>query len=86
MRREKFPIWKTKRGIKTEGAEEEHREHRGGETQEGGASSAPTKAGKPQEHRPFDFAQDRQECLCHVCLRERLGIWYATAHEKAIFD
>ena len=32
----------------TEGAEEEHREHRGTVTQEGGASSAPTKKGRPK--------------------------------------
>jgi hypothetical protein len=24
-----------------------------------------TKARKTQERRPFDYAQDRQECLCH---------------------
>ena len=46
----------------------------------------PYKDKKTQEHRPFGSTQGKQECLCHVCPRERLGIWYATAHETTLFD
>jgi hypothetical protein len=72
-------VGRTQRRINAENAESaEFAEFAEKSNPRGRSELHPYKGRKTQEHR--------QDCLCHVCLRERQGIWYATAHETTLFD